>query len=295
MSTRLVVSALLMTVLIGPIGAAAGRALPLPTEGHTQWTIANLLQPAGPVEQSARPLGASERVPTRVAGEQPSFPAAADSDTSAVVTLRVTIDQQGRVAELRLVGFSFKRGEISASVPASGLNDFLANAQFRDASGAMRAESMRAAFEGLIESAADAVSRWQFEPPADAPVTFLTNAYFTNGMVSTASGPTPRSAVNAEGAVRVGGDVKAPKKIKDVRPIYPPDAKDARVQGVVIAEVRIEPDGRVSDAQIVRSIPLLDEAALTAIRQWEFVPSQMGGAPVPVIMTVTVQFTLANQ
>ena len=78
----------------------------------------------------------------------------------------------------------------------------------------------------------------------------------------------------------------------DVNPIYPPIAQSARVQGVVIIEATIGPDGAVKDAKVLRSIPLLDAAALDAVKQWQFTPTLLNGVPVPVIMTVTVQFTL---
>jgi protein TonB len=77
-----------------------------------------------------------------------------------------------------------------------------------------------------------------------------------------------------------------------VNPTYPPDALASRVQGVVIIEARIEGDGTVSQARVLRSIPMLDEAAVDAVRQWIFTPTLMNGAPVPVVMTVTVNFTL---
>lgn len=93
-------------------------------------------------------------------------------------------------------------------------------------------------------------------------------------------------------AVRVGGNIKAPTKVVDVRPVYPEIARTARVQGVVICEALIGADGKVTDAHILRSIPLLDEAALDAVRQWEFTVTQLNGNPVPVIMTTTVNFTL---
>ena len=92
--------------------------------------------------------------------------------------------------------------------------------------------------------------------------------------------------------VRVGGNIKAPQKVKHVNPVYPPIAQSARVQGVVIIEATIGPDGAVKDAKVLRSIPLLDQAALDAVRQWQFTPTLVNGVPVPVIMTVTVQFTL---
>jgi protein TonB len=92
--------------------------------------------------------------------------------------------------------------------------------------------------------------------------------------------------------VRVGGNIKPPQKTRDVRPVYPPIAQSARVQGIVIIEATIGPDGAVKDAKVLRSIPLLDQAALDAVRQWQFTPTLLNGVPVPVIMTVTVQFTL---
>jgi protein TonB len=92
--------------------------------------------------------------------------------------------------------------------------------------------------------------------------------------------------------VRVGGNIKPPKKIKDVKPTYPAIAQSARVQGIVIIEATIGPTGKVTDAKVLRSQPLLDQAALAAVRQWEFTPTLLNGVPVPVIMTVTVQFTL---
>jgi protein TonB len=92
--------------------------------------------------------------------------------------------------------------------------------------------------------------------------------------------------------VRVGGSIKQPTKVKDVKPVYPPIAQSARVQGVVIIEATIGPDGRVKDAKVLRSIPLLDQAALDAVKQWVFTPTLLNNVPVSVIMTVTVNFTL---
>ncbi len=61
---------------------------------------------------------------------------------------------------------------------------------------------------------------------------------------------------------------------------------------MVILEAVIGVDGKVTNAQVLRSIPLLDQAALDAVRQWQYTPTLLNGAPVPVIMTVTVTFTL---
>ena len=64
------------------------------------------------------------------------------------------------------------------------------------------------------------------------------------------------------------------------------------MQGVVILEVTISPAGGVTDVKVIRSVPLLDEAALAAVWQWEYTPTLLNGTPVPVIVTVTVNFSL---
>ena len=91
-------------------------------------------------------------------------------------------------------------------------------------------------------------------------------------------------------AVRVGGKIEPPIKMNDVQPVYPAIAKDAGVTGVVIIEATIGPDGKVIDAKVLRSVPLLDQAALDAVRQWEYKPTLLNGVAVPVIMTVTINF-----
>ena len=94
-------------------------------------------------------------------------------------------------------------------------------------------------------------------------------------------------------AVRVGGQIKEPKKLKNVAPVYPDIAKQARVQGVVILECTISPQGKVTDVKVLRGIPLLDSAAADAVKQWVYTPTLLNGVPVPVIMTVTVNFKLS--
>lgn len=91
--------------------------------------------------------------------------------------------------------------------------------------------------------------------------------------------------------VRIGGQIKPPTKIKDVKPVYPAIAQSARVAGAVTIEATIGFDGKVVDAKVVRSIPLLDQAALDAVRQWEYSPTLLNGVPVSVLVTVTIKFT----
>jgi periplasmic protein TonB len=94
--------------------------------------------------------------------------------------------------------------------------------------------------------------------------------------------------------VRVGGVIHEPKKVKDVAPVYPKIAMTARVQGVVILECVVSPHGRVENVKVLRSIPSLDDAAVDAVKQWVYTPTLLGGVPVGVVMTVTVNFVLRN-
>jgi protein TonB len=92
--------------------------------------------------------------------------------------------------------------------------------------------------------------------------------------------------------VRVGGDIRPPQRVIDVAPVYPAIARAAGVQGIVILEATIGEDGGVRDVRVLRSLPLLDLAAIDAVRQWRFTPTLLNGQPVPVVMTVTVAFKL---
>lgn len=92
--------------------------------------------------------------------------------------------------------------------------------------------------------------------------------------------------------LRVGGNIRPPEKTVNVSPEYPAEARAAQVGGVVIMDIVIGPDGRVADAEVVRSVPLLDEAALAAVNQWEYRPTLLNGVAVPIATTVTMNFFL---
>ena len=94
--------------------------------------------------------------------------------------------------------------------------------------------------------------------------------------------------------MRPGGLVKAPARIVNVPPVYPPVAVAARISGTVIIEAVIDVDGSVRDAKVLRSIPLLDAAALAAVRQWRYTPTTLNGIPVAVLMTVSVRFEIGG-
>ena len=81
--------------------------------------------------------------------------------------------------------------------------------------------------------------------------------------------------------------------MKRVPPVYPPVAVSAQVQGVVILEATVGRDGRVEDVAVLRSVPLLDKAAITAVRQWVYAPLLLNGEAERFIVSVTVSFSLS--
>jgi protein TonB len=267
----------------------------------------------GPVEKQAKRITPENPIPRRFHAVDPIYPPEAVAiGATARVNVRAVLDQFGRVVEVRRTNLPI----VSSSMrPAPD------------------AEAAKAATEALLRSAVDAVRQWQYDPPADGPIAFTVSFNFAPGrpvsmMTPSVGGvaetvtvvggvgpppppppppppaaapgsPTgtavPSAAAASSGPVRVGSGIQAPQMIRRVSPVYPPAAEAARVQGVVILEAVIGTDGRVMDARILRSIPLLDQAAIDAVRQWQYLPTLLNGAAVPVIMTVTVQFTLASQ
>jgi TonB family protein len=98
-----------------------------------------------------------------------------------------------------------------------------------------------------------------------------------------------------EGPVRfvVGGNITEPEKLSGPNPIYPEAARRALIQGVVVLEGTIGKDGTVTEAKVLRGLPLgLTEAAQDAVRKWRFKASTLNGKPVEVLYILTVRFNL---
>jgi protein TonB len=117
----------------------------------------------------------------------------------------------------------------------------------------------------------------------------------TTGLPPPPPPPAPPPAPPAERApVRIGGELTAPALVERVEPTYPPLAVRAQVQGVVILEAVVDRDGRVEDVRVLRSIPLLDSAAVAAVRKWRYSPLLLNGQPERFVLTVTVSFIIAT-
>jgi protein TonB len=112
-----------------------------------------------------------------------------------------------------------------------------------------------------------------------------------NGQVPT---PPPPKPVAHKGPYRVGGKVQAPKLIRQVQPIYPPLAKQARIQGDVVIESVIDQQGKVTQMKVVSGSPLLVQSAIQALEQWRYQPTLLNGQPVAVDMLVTLHFQLGG-
>jgi TonB family protein len=305
-SRRILVSVAAMTVVVVAAVWSAVAVFPLTQTVIAQgragaqsvFVPASQAGPIGPIERQAKPITPENPIPRRTFSVQPQNPPG-DGNFVVVVSIRVVVDRQGRVAEARSFGVGARGGR--GGPP----------------------ESVAPPSDAFAKAAIDAVKLWQYEPPADGPIAFEVAFAFTQGSEprllahggspilganGSAAIPPPPPPAPAPGAIprtfspvpdwpapiRVGGAIKVPTKVKHVAPVYPAIAQSAQVQGVVILELLIAPDGLVADARVMRSIPLLDQAALDAVRQWEFQPVRLNGSPVPVLMTATVSFTLSQ-
>jgi TonB family protein len=109
----------------------------------------------------------------------------------------------------------------------------------------------------------------------------------TDHLLAGTAAATPSAA-----PIAVGGLIPVPQRLVQVQPIYPAIAKAGHVQGVVELSIVIDASGNVERAQVVRSIPQLDGAAVQAVKKWKYSPTVVNGAAVPVTMIVQVTFTL---
>jgi TonB family protein len=276
--------------------------------GTTSWLCASPLKQeipnaAGPLERRATTVTPQNPVPrlTRVV-----MPPNSALGRPIVVALRVTLDEQGRVGEVRALGPGSEMYSFYVSRPTGA--EVLAFGPITD-----QMPPRPDAYRVLENAAINALQQWQYEPPLKGPIVFnvvlgfegLSEArLLSNGVTGDAGAnstaprkePLPPNADLGpdwtQGAVRVEKEIDRPLKLKDVAVEYPPIAQSARVQGVVTLDVRIERDGRVSNARVVAGPPLLRQVAIDGVVQWEFTPPVLNGRPAAVLMTVTVEFKL---
>jgi TonB family protein len=102
----------------------------------------------------------------------------------------------------------------------------------------------------------------------------------------------PAPTVQPEGPVKIGGNVKAPKLINSVAPVYPLTARSSGVQGDVVIDTTIDKSGNVVRMHVVSGPAMLRPSALESLRRWKYEPSRLDGEPVEIQMQVTIKFRL---
>ena len=178
------------------------------------------------------------------------------SGAPPVRDLRRRFEDRAAAATVTFRGYGRGGGSGAANQPFDVAEQMQTTAAARSASNMQPGTPFRTAIDFRVGTAPDAPGGY---PPPTAPV-------------------------------RVGGNIRTPARIQDAEPVTPETAQQAGIRGVVILEIVIGTDGQVTDARVLRSIPLLDAAAIAAARKWRYEPTQLTGAPVPVIMTATVTF-----
>ena len=280
--------------------------------------VAQLTYEPGPLERAARPITPENPIPRRINAVAVPYPFDLIAHAAGSVAIKITLDASGRVAEMRPVGFFVPRAPGVAAPDGFGeLNERFV--------GPERASPVYTTLDAFLRAASSAVSLWAYDPPANAPLSFYVHLAFPAGKdavlldqtallalppapaMNRALGitppppppPPPASPNSALGSlqepsapVRVGGRVTAPRKTKHVDPIYPAAAIADGVQGVVIIEAVISTEGLVTSARVLRPIEALNQAAVDAVKQWEYTPTLLNGQPVSIIMSVTVNFVL---
>jgi TonB family protein len=248
----------------------------------------------GALERRARPITPWNPIPRRVHLVAPQYPPeAASSEAAASIAVRLTLDALGRVGEVRAVGYVLGASNV-LTPPGS--------------------PEMPAILNAFAAAALTATRQWIYEPPVIGPVAFDVLIRFAPDADPqiVASGPSlvpataPASAARqafppvtsepappwADGVADVRSLPHSPVRLTHVAPIYPRAARQAGITGTVMLQARIEPDGSVGHARVLHSVPALDQAALDAVLQWQFAPTLINGRAEPVLLMVTVSFSL---
>jgi TonB family protein len=259
----------------GARGGVAKVAEPMPSPDPDVDVAPPGAPPAPPVAQQPVRVGGNIAPPERIKYVQPAYPQAAkDAHVSGIVIAEIVVDETGKVTDATLLR----------------------------------------SIHLLDEAVLDAVKQWRYRPTMlngqAVPVIMTVTVNFaladgtvgvgaparSQGLSVSFSAPVDEPTLwNGREVMKVGGAVKAPERVRYVAPVYPQEAQAARVMGIVIIQAVIDETGRVVATKVLRSIALLDDAAMDAVRQWEYTPTFLDGVAIPVLMTVTVNFTVQGQ
>lgn len=209
---------------------------------------------------NAFPQEKQAKNPTLIKKIEPAYPAEAkEAGTEGTVVLEIRIDAKGKVEAVKV---------------------------------------LRGSAEILNKAAADAVKQWEYEPmiidgKAQAVLATVTVRFALGDKKSdVATLDSVGTEKDAKPPIHAIGDIKPPKLVTMVEPIYPEEARKAGISGVVIVEATTNKEGRVVDTKVLRSIPELNQAAIDAVKQWVYEPMIIDGEARGVVFTVTVRFNL---
>jgi TonB family protein len=240
--------------VLGAVSVVAAQTADLPAIG-----------PVGPIELVSRPITPDNPVPRRRGGTMPAYPADAAGGVPRVeVRMLVTLDELGRVAEVRLFG-----------------------------------EPRPADLAPFERAALEAVGQWIYELPASPPITFVVGLTFVRGSETVVSrhesafagiagleGPPPPQVQ----AWRAATTRKAPRPVSPPRPAFSQELAPGQ-RARVVMQIVIDPNGRVSDVRVVEGHPRLDAIAIRALRATRFSPALADGTPIPYTMMYIMNFT----
>ena len=274
-----------------PAGAAARRPSPQSA-------------PAAQTDQAAPPpspirVGGAIREPKLLERVQPAYPAAARAaGVQGYVILEATIDADGRVADAKVIKPSGSDDLDRAAVDAVSawrymptlLNGVAVPVLLNVAVTFSLTRADQPAVDSPLPSAGGGIRTLLGGTP-EAAAHLAPPA----GTAPDPSGPVPVRIGDETArptAIRVTGQMAAPRLIRRISPAYPPAARAAGVQGAVILEATIDAEGNVVNTKVLEGVTDLDQAAINAVAQWKYTPTLLNGVPVAIILQITINFSL---
>jgi len=245
-------------------------------------------QSANPAGQSSQPAKPSQPAPDSGTGpsEQTPRPAAGDSTKLEPIKIEKAIyPLEAQAKQLQ--------GQVWVKISVSE-------------SGDVENVEVISGDPTLAEAAVHAAKKWKFKPfikngkpakvAANVPFDFAFEGNIYVEKIAPANGSTVTAMVpDASGApkrVRVSSGVTTGLLVYKVQPAYPFDARQARIQGVVVLKAIISKEGRIKDLQLIAGPKELAEAAIGAVQQWRYRPYLLMGNPVEVETQIQVNFQL---
>jgi len=262
-------------------------------EAVKQWRYAPTLLNGEPV-----PVLTTVNVTFRLTGQASSAPPPPPADPGRRDPIRVGGPiQQGKL--IHKVDPDYPEVARQARIQTTILLEVVVNGQ-----GEVTNVKVLRGHPALDQAAIDAVKQWRYSPTllngeAVPVITTVSVAFALSdntgfAVLADQARPAVASQIAGREPMRVGGNVQESKLIHRVEPEYPELARRARIEATVILEVLVNEQGEVANVRVLRSHPLLEQAAVEAVKQWRYSPTYINGVAVPVITTQTVVFRMGG-